>query len=79
MSSLSSTPSEAAQDFASYGHLKRACADLVVAELDPLRRRYAPLAADPTELLSRLEAGAMRARRQAESVLSRATAAMGLV
>jgi tryptophanyl-tRNA synthetase len=72
------TPSDAAQGFTSYGQLKRDCSDLVIEELAPIRRRHADLTADQTALSARLEAGATRASQQAEGVLARATAAMGL-
>jgi tryptophanyl-tRNA synthetase len=72
------TPERAATGLASYGALKAACVDQVVSVLEPIQRRYAELAADHDELDRMLRAGAERAREQADGVLSRARAAMGL-
>jgi tryptophanyl-tRNA synthetase len=61
-----------------YGSLKAAAADAVVAELAPVRRRYAELQAQP-ELVDRLLAeGAARAAKLAAATLCRARAAIGL-
>jgi len=59
--------------------LKSAVADVVVAVLRPIQQRYALLRADQRDLEATLAAGAERASRQAEPVVSRARAAMGLV
>jgi tryptophanyl-tRNA synthetase len=61
-----------------YGALKRAVTDAVVAELEPLQRRHAELAADPAHVADVLARGAERARRVSEPVLAAASAAMGL-
>lgn len=61
-----------------YGALKRAVTDAVVAELEPVQRRYAELAADPAHVADVLARGAERARRLSEPVLAAASAAMGL-
>ena len=67
-----------AEGITTYGALKRAVTDAVVAELEPLQRRYAELAADPAHVASVFEAGAARCREVAEPVLGAAQAAMGL-
>jgi len=72
-------PRALAEDFTSYGSLKSAVADVVVAVLRPIQQRYALLRADQRDLEATLAAGAERASRQAEPVVSRARAAMGLV
>ncbi|WP_395693267.1 tryptophan--tRNA ligase [Nocardioides sp.] len=61
-----------------YGALKRAVTDAVVAELEPLQKRYAELAADPGHVASVLEAGAARCREVAGPVLAEAQSVMGL-
>jgi tryptophanyl-tRNA synthetase len=61
-----------------YGALKRAVTDAVVAELEPLQRRYAELAADPEHVRSVYEAGEARCREVTAPVLAAAEAAMGL-
>jgi tryptophanyl-tRNA synthetase len=67
-----------AAGLSTYGALKRAVTDAVVAELDPVRRRYAELAADPAEVARVYAAGAERARAATEPVLAAARAAIGL-
>jgi tryptophanyl-tRNA synthetase len=71
-------PERAAEGLASYGALKAACVDQVVSVLEPIQRRYAELGGDRRELERMLRAGAERAREQADGVLGRARAAMGL-
>jgi tryptophanyl-tRNA synthetase len=61
-----------------YGALKKDTADAVIALLDPLRRRYASLAADPGALEAVLRAGAESARALAGPTLAAAKRAMGL-
>jgi tryptophanyl-tRNA synthetase len=72
-------PAELAEQYSSYGQLKGACADAVIAELEPIHHRYAELTADPSELERLLALGAQRASAQAEPVLARARSAIGLV
>ena len=72
------TPAAAGEGYSSYGALKRACVDAVVAELEPLQRRYTELVADPELLDALLERGAAEARELAAPVLRRARSAMGL-
>ena len=52
--------------------------DAVVAELEPLQKRYAELAADPAYVSEVYEAGAARCREVTAPVLAAAQAAMGL-
>ncbi len=61
-----------------YGALKRAVTDAVVAELEPVQRRYAELVADPAHVADVYAAGAARARAVTEPVLAAAFAAVGL-
>ena len=61
-----------------YGALKRAVTDAVVAELEPLQRRYAELAADPAHVDEVYAAGAARCRQVTAPVLAAAEAAIGL-
>jgi tryptophanyl-tRNA synthetase len=62
----------------SYGELKDTCADAVIAELEPVRRRHDDLLADRAELRRHLEAGAARAAAVANPVLRRARVAIGV-
>lgn len=61
-----------------YGALKRAVTDAVVAELEPLQKRYAELAADPAHVDSVFRAGAERCRQVTAPVLAAAETAIGL-
>lgn len=61
-----------------YGALKKAVTDAVVAELEPLQKRYADLAADPVHVADVYEAGAARCREVTAPVLAAAQSAMGL-
>jgi tryptophanyl-tRNA synthetase len=61
-----------------YGALKRAVTDAVVAELEPVQRRYAELAADPDHVAQVYAAGAARCREVTTPVLAAAQAAVGL-
>jgi tryptophanyl-tRNA synthetase len=74
-----SSPADVAERFASYGSLKQAVTDAVVAELEPIQQRASELLDDGDELLRLLAAGAERARAQADVVLARARSAIGLV
>ena len=62
----------------SYGDLKRAVTDAVVAVLEPLQRRYAELADDPAAVDAVYAAGAARCREVTEPVLAAAQQALGL-
>jgi tryptophanyl-tRNA synthetase len=67
-----------ADGITTYGALKRAVTDAVVAELEPVQKRYAELAADPAYVSGVFEAGAARCREVTAPVLAAAEAAMGL-
>lgn len=74
-----SAPAAVAERFTAYGALKQAVSDAVVAELEPIRRTALDLLDDRAELERVLAAGAERARAQADVVLARARAAIGLL
>jgi tryptophanyl-tRNA synthetase len=61
-----------------YGALKKAVTDAVVAVLEPLQARYAELAADPAYVAERYAAGEERCREVTAPVLAAAEAAIGL-
>jgi len=67
-----------ADGITTYGALKRSVADAVVAELEPLQKRYAELAADPAYVDGVYRAGAERCREVTAPVLGAAEAAIGL-
>jgi tryptophanyl-tRNA synthetase len=67
-----------AEGLTTYGALKAAVTDAVVAVLDPVQRRYAEVAADPAHVAEVFERGAERARTVTEPVLAAAASAMGL-
>ncbi|CAM3153658.1 tryptophan--tRNA ligase [Nocardioides dubius] len=67
-----------AEGITAYGALKRAVTDAVVAELEPLQRRYAELAASPEHVDAVFEAGAATCREVTAPLLAAARAAMGL-
>jgi tryptophanyl-tRNA synthetase len=67
-----------ADGITTYGALKAAVTEAVVAVLEPLQKSYAELAADPAYVESVFAAGSERAREVTASVLADATAAMGL-
>ena len=71
-------PQVVASSMSSYGSLKRAVTDAVVAELEPLRLRHDELMGDPAELRALLGIGAEKALRQSSAVLARAKEAVGL-
>jgi tryptophanyl-tRNA synthetase len=73
------SPEETVASYGRYGELKDACVDAVIAELDPIRRRYEELANDLAELRRTLARGAERASIVAEAVLRRARDAIGIV
>jgi tryptophanyl-tRNA synthetase len=72
-------PGDLAGRFASYGELKSAVGDAVAGVLQPVQERYAAIRADEARLASLLEHGARTASAQAEPVVARARAAMGLL
>ncbi|MBZ5739271.1 tryptophan--tRNA ligase [Nocardioides mangrovi] len=61
-----------------YGALKRTVTDAVVAELEPVQKAYAELAADLVHVETVYAAGAQRCREVTAPVLAAARAAMGL-
>jgi tryptophanyl-tRNA synthetase len=61
-----------------YGALKRAVTDAVVATLEPIRKRYADLAGDRAHVSQVYAAGAARCREVTAPVLAAAEAAIGL-
>jgi tryptophanyl-tRNA synthetase len=67
-----------ATGLATYGALKAAVTDAVVAELEPIQKAYAELAADPTYVASVFAAGAARCREVTAPVVAAAEAALGL-
>ena len=71
-------PDEVLATYPRYGELKDACADAVIAELEPIRRRHDELLADPAQLRLVLRRGAERASSVAEPVLRRAAVAIGV-
>jgi tryptophanyl-tRNA synthetase len=64
-------------ELGSYGALKTAVADAVIAVLEPIQRNYAQLV--PSDVAKVLRDGAARARPRAAATLRRATEAIGLV
>ncbi|MCR1783591.1 tryptophan--tRNA ligase [Nocardioides carbamazepini] len=67
-----------ADGIATYGALKTAVTDAVVAELGPLQERYRELAADPAHVAEVYARGAERCREVTGPVLTAARSAMGL-
>jgi tryptophanyl-tRNA synthetase len=67
-----------ADGIATYGALKRAVTDAVVAVLQPLQKAYAELADDPAFVASVFADGSARCREVTAPVLAEAAAAMGL-
>jgi tryptophanyl-tRNA synthetase len=72
------SPEEVLAPHTRYGELKDACAEAIIAELDPIRRRHDELINDAAELRRILARGAERASRVAEPVLQRAREAIGV-
>lgn len=64
--------------FRSYGELKSAVADAVVATVAPVQDRYAELVAEPGRVQEVLRGGALRARERAAATVRRAKQALGL-
>jgi tryptophanyl-tRNA synthetase len=67
-----------ADGITTYGALKSAVTEAVVAVLEPLQKAHAELAADPAYVASVFAAGSARCRDVTAPVLADATAAMGL-
>jgi len=62
-----------------YGDFKSAVAEVVIAELEPIRERTKQLMDDPAELVSLLKVGANKANEVASSTLKQVYAAIGLI
>ncbi len=73
------SPEACAEGYTRYGPLKADTADAVVALLEPIQKRYADLAADPTVTATLLDRGADKARALAAPTLARAKQALGLL
>jgi tryptophanyl-tRNA synthetase len=67
-----------ADGLTTYGALKSAVTEAVVAVLEPLQKAYAELATDPAYVASVFAAGSARCRDVTAPVLADASAAMGL-
>jgi tryptophanyl-tRNA synthetase len=67
-----------ADGITTYGALKAAVTDAVVAVLEPLQQRYRELADDPAHVVSVFDSGSERCREVTEPVLAAARSAMGL-
>jgi tryptophanyl-tRNA synthetase len=65
-------------EFSTYGALKSAVADAVIAELAPVRERYAALSRDPATVEKALARGLERAHERAAATVARARTALGL-
>ena len=61
-----------------YGALKAAVTDAVVAVLEPMQKKYADLAADPAYVTEVFETGSARCREVTAPVLAAAEAAIGV-
>jgi len=62
-----------------YGDFKTAVAEVVIAELEPIRGRTKQLMDDPAELVSLLSTGANKANEVASNTLKEVYAALGLI
>jgi tryptophanyl-tRNA synthetase len=62
-----------------YGDFKSAVAEVVIAELEPIRARTKQLMDDPAELVSLLSTGANKANEVASNTLKEVYAAIGLI
>jgi tryptophanyl-tRNA synthetase len=71
-------PATLAGLFDSYGELKAAVADAVIATLGPIQARYADVCADPDYVAEILRDGAAAARERTADTLARAYTAIGL-
>jgi tryptophanyl-tRNA synthetase len=67
-----------AEGIDTYGALKHAVTDAVVATLEPIQKRYADLSADPVHVTQVFASGAARCREVTAPVLAAAQAAIGL-
>ncbi len=72
------SPAVLAPLFSSYGELKTAVADAVIALLSPIQERYRDLAAQPGTVRDLLREGGARAAGRASGTVARARHAIGL-
>ncbi len=75
----SPSPRTLEPQFSSYGQLKAAVIDALIATVAPIQMRYAPLAADPNRVRKLLAKGAAKAQPRAAATVARAAAAMGVL
>ena len=73
------SPADLAADFGSYGSLKHAVVDAVVATVQPIRARQVELSRDPGHLRRVLADGAERVRDCTADTVRRAKQAIGLL
>ncbi|ASW56276.1 tryptophan--tRNA ligase [Plantactinospora sp. KBS50] len=73
------SPADLATEFDSYGRLKAAVVDAVLARVTPIQARYAELSRDPAHVHGLLRAGAERARAATADTVRAARAAIGLL
>jgi tryptophanyl-tRNA synthetase len=73
------SPATLAKLFSSYGELKEAVADCVVATIGPIQDRYADLRAQPGTVEEILREGARRAREKAQATVRRVRDRLGLL
>jgi tryptophanyl-tRNA synthetase len=79
-SSISSeTPQQVAQRYERYGDLKNDLAQVLIAEIEPITKRYFEYLNDPAELSRILHQGAQKASAVAKGTYERAAKAMGLL
>ena len=67
------------KQFSTYGQLKTAVTDAVIATFAPVQVRYAELAANPLRMRTLLRQGAARARARASATVARTSRVMGLL
>ena len=60
-----------------YGDFKKAVADVVIAALEPVRRRYAEICADKSSVEDALRAGTERAQRRVNRTMSKVRRKVG--
>ncbi len=76
---VGTAPAALAGEYSSYGQLKQAVAEALIALLDPIRVRHTELSADPGYVQRTLVNGAERARERAAGTVHRAKRAIGLL
>jgi tryptophanyl-tRNA synthetase len=68
-----------AQRYERYGDLKNDLAQVLIAEIEPITKRYFEYLNDPAELSRILHQGAQKASAVAKGTYERAAKAMGLL